>query len=35
MVLGLGLSLDQVMDLHPLALAAISERTYLLNQTKD
>jgi len=29
------MTLDQVMDLHQVALAAITERTHILNQTKD
>jgi hypothetical protein len=29
------MTLDQVMDLHQLALSAITERTHILNTTKD
>jgi len=29
------MSLDQVMQLHPIALAAITERTHILNNTKE
>jgi len=34
-VLSTGLTLDEVMEMHPVAVAAITERTYILNNTKE